>query len=101
MARKFLLFVAFCIVLVVAAGLAWRYWSREFAEIAFVPDGKFEAQAPLAGNAYDDPKMWFARPGAGKGDATFLPEGFVSPAGESNADELDAAVFFIHPTSYL
>ena len=100
MARKFLYFVAFCVVLAVAGAVALRYWSREFAEIAYVPSARFAPQRPLAGNAYDDPKMWFARPGVGKGDAAYLPTGFDASA-LSEAGPLDVAVFFIHPTSYL
>jgi len=100
MARKFLYFVAFCVVVAVAGAVALRYWSREFAEIAYVPSARFEPQSPLAGNAYDDPKMWFARPGVGKGDAAYLPEGF-DPAAAGETGPLEAAVFFVHPTSYL
>jgi hypothetical protein len=100
MARKFLYFVAFLVVLAVAGAVALRYWSREFAEIAYVPSAKFEPQRPLAGNAYDDPKMWFARPGVGKGDAAYLPEGF-DPQAAGETGPLDVAVFFVHPTSYL
>ena len=100
MARKFLYFVAFVVVLAVAGAVALRYWSREFAEIAYVPSAKFEPQRPLAGNAYDDPKMWFARPGVGKGDAAYLPEGF-DPQAAGETGPLDVAVFFVHPTSYL
>ena len=101
MARKFLYLVVVLVVLAVAGAVALRYWSREFAEIAYVPSAKFEPQRPLAGNAYDDPKMWFARPGVGKGDAAYVPEGYdqTGPAGAE--DKLDAAVFFVHPTSYL
>ena len=99
MARKFLYFVAFCVVLIVAGVVALRFWSRELAGIALVPTTRFEAQSPLAGNAYDDPKMWFARPELGKGEAAYLPDGF-NAASEDPAP-LEAAVFFVHPTSYL
>lgn len=99
MVRKFLYFVVFCIVFGVAGVVALRYWAREFTEFAYVPSAKFEPQSPLAGNAYDDPAMWFARPGRGRSDASYLPDGF-DPASEP-AEPLDAAVFFIHPTSYL
>jgi len=98
-ARKFLYFVAFCVVLIVAGVVALRFWSRELAGIALVPTTRFEAQSPLAGNAYDDPKMWFARPELGKGEAAYLPDGF-NAASEDPAP-LEAAVFFVHPTSYL
>ena len=43
-------------------------WSREVTEIAFVPRGEFVAQEPLAANAYNDPAMWYSRPGIGVSD---------------------------------
>jgi hypothetical protein len=97
MARKFLYLVAFLIVVAVGAALAWSAWEREINRVVFVPRVKFEPQPALAGNAYADPKMWFSRPGAGANDpARWLPEGWTE-----DGDGWNAAVFFIHPTSYL
>ena len=97
MVRKFLYFIAFCTVVVLAGVLALRYYARDLTELAFVPKVKFEAQSPLAGNAYDDPAMWFSRPGIGTNDPVrWVPAGLVE-----DADALAAPVFFIHPTSYL
>ena len=97
MVRKFLYFVVFCIVVVVAGVLALRYFARDLTELAFVPRVEFEAQAPLAGNAYEDPAMWFSRPGVGTRDPVrWRPAGLTE-----DADGLNASVFFIHPTSYL
>src|SRR5690606_6961715 len=77
--------------------LALRLWADKISEIAFVPTVAFTPQPELAANAYEDPAMWISRPGFGAQDpARWLPEGFV-PGEES----LPAAVFFIHPTSYL
>ena len=45
MARKFLYFIAVCIVLVIIGGIALTIWSREATEIAFVPRGDFVEQA--------------------------------------------------------
>lgn len=96
MARKFLYAVAFLVVLVIAAGIALSFWSRELTELAFVPGGAFEEQAALESNAYEDPAMWVARPGMGSSNpARFLPDGFTPEPGAS-----DSAVFFVHPTSY-
>ncbi len=99
MVRKFLYFVAFVIVVFVAGAVAMNYWKRELSEITFVPKVAFEPQNPLAGNAYEAPAMWFSRPGIGTGDPSrWLPEGWRDEPAEVPAD---AAVFFIHPTSYL
>ncbi|WP_370189134.1 DUF3089 domain-containing protein [Qipengyuania sp.] len=68
MARKFLYFVAVCIVAIIAGAIALSIWSREATEIAFVPRGEFVEQQPLAANAYQDPAMWYSRPGLGTND---------------------------------
>jgi len=97
MARKFLYFIAFCVVLVIVAGFALTIWSKELTEIAFAPKGDFVAQDPLTGNAYQDPKMWISRPGMGSSDpARWRPASLGADKAPSQA-----AVFFIHPTSYL
>lgn len=68
MARKFLYFIAFVIVVVILGGVALSIWSREATEIAFVPRGEFVEQEELAENAYEDPAMWYSRPGIGTDD---------------------------------
>ena len=73
MARKFLYFIAVCIVLVIVGSIALTIWSREATEIAFVPRGEFVEQDPLAANAYQDPQMWYSRPGLGTGDPARRP----------------------------
>ena len=125
MARKFLYLIALLTVLVIAALFALRIWSRELTEFAFVPRSEFVQQASLAPNAYEDPTMWFSRPGIGQDDpsrwqpAPDAPEegNAAPPANAANAAPLPSpaptgstdpakvgpsfAVFFIHPTSYL
>lgn len=97
MVRKFLYFIAFCTVLVIAAGIVLTIWSKELTELAFTPRGDFVAPDPLAGNAYEDPTMWISRPGMGASDPSrWRPEGLPKDATVSRA-----AVFFVHPTSYL
>lgn len=97
MARKFLYIVAALIALLILALLAMRYWARELTELAFVPRAEFTPQPPLAAHVYDDPAMWIARPGMGARDpARWRPAGL-----EEQAGTVGAAVFFVHPTSYL
>jgi hypothetical protein len=97
MARKFLYIVAALVVLVLAVLLALRIWSDELTEYTFVPSSPFEAQATQDSTAYAEPKMWFAWPAMeGKNPAHFTPEGLTS-----TPEPLLAAIFFVHPTSYL
>ena len=95
MARKFLYFIATCIVLVIIAGIALSIWSREVTEIAFVPRGEFVEQEPLAENAYQDPAMWYSRPGLGPSDpARYQPaiaESAPDPAQQEASPQTPAA----------
>ncbi|QKG69942.1 DUF3089 domain-containing protein [Erythrobacter mangrovi] len=110
MARKFLYLVAIVIVAFIAGAIALSIWSREATQIAFVPRGEFVEQPPLADNAYQDPAMWYSRPGIGRSDpARYQPAmsrsaGSVAPAEELARESEKApsfAVFFVPPTSYI
>lgn len=95
MARKFLYMIAILAVLVIAALLAMRIWSAELSRFAFVPRAAYVRLDPLPSGAYDGNRMWFSRPGIGADDPSqWVPAGVAKGAGP-------AAVFFIHPTSYL
>ena len=97
MARKFLYLIVVLAVLAIAALFALRLWGDRLAAIALVPETGFEAQAPLAGNAYEDPAMWFSRPGVANDPSRWRPGGVTA----SEPDAPPFAVFFVHPTSYL
>lgn len=105
MARKFLYLIAILIVLAIAALFVLRIWSKELTAFAFVPSVEFVEQEPLEANAYQDPALWYSRPGIGiKDPARWQPayagerSGLPTPTDDGVPD---FAVFFIHPTSYL
>ena len=120
MARKFLYLIAIIIVLVFAALIILRVWSQELTAFVFVPDVEFVEQEPLEQSAYQDPAMWYSRPGIGVNDpARWQPalaeveaaedgeETTTSRPVDPQSEELgvrsevpEFAVFFIHPTSY-
>jgi hypothetical protein len=101
MARKFLYFIVVCVLIVLAVLLALRLWPSALSRLAFVPSGHFEAQAPLAENAYRDPAMWYVRPGRGEELVRWQPP-FRQGSPARPAEEVPSfAVFFVHPTSYL
>ncbi|WP_340264119.1 DUF3089 domain-containing protein [Sphingobium mellinum] len=97
MARKFLYLVASLIVLVLAALLAYRIWGMQLIRAVMVPREAFTPLQPLKPDAYDDPAMWIARPDIRKDNpALWKPDGLKdAPVPQK------AAVFFIHPTSYI
>lgn len=103
MARKFLYFIALMIVALLGLMLVLRIWADDLTELAFVPEARFAPQPRLAGNAYERPEMWISRPGlpAGRDPARWLPQGYSALRAASDEAPLDAAVFFVHPTSFL
>ncbi|WP_241657334.1 DUF3089 domain-containing protein [Aurantiacibacter suaedae] len=96
---------------------ALRIYADDVTKIALVPDSEFVSQAPLEAVAYNDPDMWFSRPGLAIEDdaARWQPADAAAPEGDSgsaqapdsaSANDADNsapafAVFFVHPTSYL
>ena len=101
LARRFLWVVAGLIVLLLVAALAYRLFEPWFFKTAMVPTVEFsEADVPMPpGPTYADSALWISRPDIPNHPALWLPAGYVPP---EDAEELPkAAVFFIHPTSYL
>ena len=80
MVRKFLFIVALLIVIVIGGAIALSIWSRQATEIAFVPRGEFVEQEALAANAYEDPEMWYSRPGLGTSDPARYQPAIAQPA---------------------
>jgi Protein of unknown function (DUF3089) len=94
MARKFLYFIAGLIVLVILAAIAFRLWPLQIMRAALVPGSAFVLPAVRTPQDYAAQNLWIARPDIPQNPARWLPDG-VTPAKGA------AAVFFIHPTSYL
>lgn len=104
MARKFLYFIAFCIVLVIGARIIYELFQDELAAIALVPSAEFAPVKPLDANAYEDPALWYSRPGIGVKDPARWQPALAEDRGmlPTPAEPKQAfAVFFVHPTSYL
>lgn len=105
MARKFLYFVAFCIVLVIGGRILYELFQEELAQIALVPSGEFTPVTPLENNAYEDPGLWYSRPGIGVSDPARWQPAYASDRGllptPADPPVKPFAVFFVHPTSYL
>ena len=104
MARKFLYFVALCIVLVIGGGIFLALFPNQLTRLALVPSAAFSPVKPLDANAYEDPALWYSRPGIGVSDPARWQPAY---AGQDNPPPILAkpsrpfAVFFVHPTSYL
>lgn len=104
MARKFLYFIAFCIILVIAGAFLLARFPNELTRLAMVPSGAFTPVKPLAPNAYEDPGLWYSRPGIGTSDPARWQPAYAADRGQlptPAAPKAKFAVFFVHPTSYV
>ena len=97
MARKFLYVFAVLIALVIAGAIAYRLAGNRILRMALVPTETFQAQASVDPRVYANAKMWIARPDLPGNPARWTPTGYTTAA----AGQAKAAVFFIHPTSYI
>lgn len=94
--RKFLYVVAALIVLALATAFAYRIFGVQLMRQFMVPSARFRPLPVQAPGAYADPDMWLARP-----DRTTGNPALWTPPGVRPAAAPQAAVFFIHPTSFL
>src|SRR6478672_3429640 len=94
-ARRFLAVIFILTLIVVAGAFAIYQWGGNVLLKESVPKGHFAAAAAGTGPDYSDPSNWVARPGASNDPADWLPKG----ADQSGSG--GAAVFFVHPTTYL
>ncbi|MHA6721032.1 DUF3089 domain-containing protein [Sphingomonas sp. RS6] len=95
MARKFLYAVAILTMLTVAAMFAYRLYGIQLMRQFMVPSTDAVALPPVSSRDYARAEMWIARPDKPGNPALWTPSGY-SPAANPRA-----AMFFIHPTSFL
>lgn len=98
-ARRFLIFVFILTLLFVAGAFAIFQFGQQVLIKQATPTGHFEAPAPRSGPDYSAIESWLTRPGLDRPDdpAEWKPAGTPTPA---SFDE-PAAVFYVHPTTYL
>jgi hypothetical protein len=94
-ARKFLYGVAILVMLAIGGTFAYRMFGAEILRWSMVPSARFAEQPAAAPDAYAGADMWLARPDIPNNPARWTPPGMGVP------ERAEAAVFFIHPTSYL
>lgn len=94
-ARRFLTAVFILILIAVAGAFAMFQWGGNVLLKSAVPRGHFQAPQAGSGPDYTDLANWVAKPALPGNPAEWLPPGV-------DAEELaPAAVFYIHPTTYL
>ena len=87
MAKKFLYLIAIIIVLMIAALAVLQIWSKELTQAALVPTTDFVPTAQLEENAYEDPDLWYSRPGIGVTDPARWQPAYITPETEEAASQ--------------
>jgi len=95
-ARRFLMVIFVLTLLVVAGAFALFQWGGNVLVREATPKGHFQAAQAGGGPDYTQAASWLARPGLPNDLAQWLPDGFADSVRRG-----DAAVFYIHPTTYL
>lgn len=94
-ARRFLMIIFVLTLLVVAAAFAFFQFGNRVLIQQAVPKGHFVAAAAGGGPDYSNAANWVAIPGAADDPSAWLPASVHKDAPGT------AAVFYIHPTTYL
>ena len=95
-ARRFLLFVFWMIILVVAAAFGIYQFGGRVLTASTTPTGHFAAPPVASGPDYKLDSSWLAKPGLANDPSQWLPVGASATSAPRRA-----AVFYIHPTTYL
>jgi hypothetical protein len=94
-ARRFLYVIFILTLIVVAGAFAIYQWGGNVLLKEAKPKGHFEAAEAGGGPDYSQESSWVARPGMTDDPALWLPDG------QDQSTVGKAAVFYIHPTTYL
>jgi hypothetical protein len=94
-AVRFLWVVAGLTILFLAAALAYRTFEKDLMRWAMVPSVEFRAVPMPEGAAYAQARMWIARPDIAANPSLWTPPGVAASRSQR------AAIFFVHPTSFL
>jgi len=96
LARRFLWVITALILLAIAAAFAYGLFAPQLMRAAFVPTVAFREEGGAPGPDYRRADMWIARPDLPGNPSLWTPAGTAHPPSGGGA-----AVFFVHPTSYL
>jgi hypothetical protein len=94
-ARRFLIVMFVLTLIAVAAAFAIFQFGGRMLISQAVPKGHFEIAKAGSGPDYREASSWVARPGLADDPSRWLPSGV------SRATPGRAAIFYIHPTTYL
>lgn len=93
-ARRFLFVIFFLTLIVVAGAFAIFQFGGQVLKSQMTPQGHYQAPPPQTGPDYASSDNWLAKPGR-ESTSEWLPAGLTATLTRP------AAVFYIHPTTYL
>jgi hypothetical protein len=94
-ARRFLLVIFWLTLIFVGGAFAIYQFGQQILVKSATPQGHFQAPEPRSGPDYSKAESWIARPDLPGNPSEWLPQGTSATPGRA------AAVFYIHPTTYL
>jgi len=94
-ARRFLLVIFWLTLISVAAAFAIYQFGQQVLIKGATPQGHFQAPAAGIGPDYAKLENWLARPELSNNPSEWLPEGVAA------VPDAPAAIFYVHPTTYL
>ena len=100
-ARRFLLVIFVLTLLVVGAAFAIYQWGGRVLIDQAVPQGHFEPVKAGSGPDYSQAATWLARPGLPSDLSAWQPAGLPPDPPDPPDPTARAAIFYIHPTTYL
>ncbi|HVF37547.1 MAG TPA: DUF3089 domain-containing protein [Sphingomicrobium sp.] len=94
--RRFLILMVLLVLIAVAGAFALFQWGDRMLIRQATPKGHFQAPPRASGPDYSKQGSWLAKPGMADDPSTWLPPNiaFQSPS-------QPAAIFYVHPTTYL
>lgn len=95
-ARRFLMIIFVLTLAAVAGSFAIFQWGGNVLLKEATPKGHFEAAQTGGTPDYTQSASWLSRPGMPNDPSQWIPNGFAAGAMRG-----DAAIFYIHPTTYL
>ncbi|HVF37269.1 MAG TPA: DUF3089 domain-containing protein [Sphingomicrobium sp.] len=84
------------VLIVVAGAFALFQWGDRMLIRQATPKGHFQAPPRASGPDYSKQVSWLAKPGMADDPSTWLPPNIASPSPSK-----PAAIFYVHPTTYL
>jgi hypothetical protein len=94
-ARRFLLVIFWLTLIFVAGAFAIYQFGQQVLIKTATPQGHYQPPAAASGPDYSKNENWISRPGNPDDPSEWLPQGVAE------AQYRPAAIFYIHPTTYL